>query len=84
MLRSLDSDSEMSELPIDFTPPTSDSGFGSDNFESEVIMKIERFDRDQSESAPTNFLLSTGESPPRHHIILLLHVTYVCVLLFIF
>ena len=33
---------------------TSDSDFGSDNFESEVVTKIERFDRDQSEHALTS------------------------------
>ena len=60
------------------------SNFGSDKFESEVVTKIERFDHGQPERAPTSFDLSAGESPPRQHIILLLHVTYVCVLLFIF
>ena len=54
----------------------------SDNFESEVITKIERFDRAQPERATTSCDLSAGESPRAN--IILLHVTYVCVISFIF
>ena len=43
---------------------TSDSGFGSDNFESKVVTKIERFVRGQPECAPTSLDLSAGEYPP--------------------
>ena len=42
---------------------TSGSDFDSDNFESEVISKIERLDNGQPECASTGFDLSAGESP---------------------
>ena len=64
-----------------FYTPSSD--FGSDNLESRVITKIERFDCGQSERAPTSFDLSPGEFHPYFSIVAC-YLRMCIVLLFIF
>ena len=62
---------------------TSDSEFGSDNFESKIITKIERFGRGQPKRAPTSLTCRPGNPHTPAYFSIVASYLWMCIIIYI-